>query len=265
MNRLLRLAIVAVLGLPFTALAQPWATAKLEQSPRHGEWISIPSGGRALQCYLVYPEVKHKAGTVLVIHEIFGLTDWVRGVADDLAARGFIAVAPDLLSGHGPNGGRTKDFPSVDVTREAISRLEPKAVTADLAAAAAHVRSLPAANGKLAVVGFCWGGKEAFRFAIDGKDVSAALVFYGAGPDDVTAVKAPVHGFYAENDARIGATLGDTAAKMKAAGKHFEPVTYKGAGHGFMRAGEDPTGSPENKQARTDAWRRLEKVLSVLK
>lgn len=265
MNNLLWLVFVAVLGSPFGALAQPWATAKLEQSPRHGEWISIPAGGRALQCYVVYPEVEHKAGTVLVIHEIFGLTDWVRGVADDLAARGFIAVAPDLLSGHGPNGGRTKDFPSVEATREAISKLQPKAVTVDLAAAADHVRKLPAANGKLAVAGFCWGGKEAFRFAIDGKDVAAAWVFYGAGPDDVTAVKAPVHGFYAENDARIGATVPDTTAKMKAAGKPFEPVTYKGAGHGFMRAGEDPAGSPENKQARTDAWLRLEKLLSVLK
>ena len=268
MKTLLWLAILGSLVAPLRAQpvsADAWATAKLEKSPRHGEWVSVPQGGRSIQTYVVYPEVKDKAGAVLVIHEIFGLTDWARGVADDLAARGYIAIAPDLLSGFGPGGGRTKDFPSVEATREAVSKLDPKTVTADLMAVADYVKKLPAANGKLAVAGFCWGGTQAFKFAIDRKDLAAALVFYGTGPADVTGVSAPVFGFYAENDARIGATLAATTAQMKAANKPYEPVTYKGAGHGFMRAGEDPAGTPENKAARQDAWTRLDKLLPVLK
>jgi carboxymethylenebutenolidase len=254
--------VIALSVAASAALAQDWARAKLEKSPRHGEWVTIPHGGRTVHAYLVFPEVKNKAQAVIVIHEIFGLTDWARGVADDLAARGYVAIAPDLLSGFGPKGGRSSDFPTVEATREAVSKLDPAVVTADLNAVADHVKKLPAADGTFSVAGFCWGGTQSFRFAGERKDLRAAYVFYGSGPQDVSGISAPVYGFYAENDARIGATLPATTAAMKAAGKRFEPETYARSGHGFMRAGEDPAGTPDNKKAREDAWVRFEKLLA---
>jgi carboxymethylenebutenolidase len=197
-----------------------------------------------------------------VIHEIFGLSDWAQELADEVAAAGYVAVAPDLLSGMAPNGGRTKDFPTG--VSEAISKLNPDQVTADLNAAADYGLKLPAANGKLYVVGFCWGGAQSFRFATTRGDLSAAFIFYGAPPskEAMSQIKAPVYGFYAGNDARIGATIADTISAMKAAGKTYEPVTYDGAGHGFMRAGEAPDASDANKKARDDAWKRWKSLLA---
>jgi carboxymethylenebutenolidase len=170
-------------------------------------------------------------------------------------------VAPDLLSGMAPNGGRTKDFPT-GVT-EAVSKLNPDQVTADLNAAADYGLKLPAANGKLYVAGFCWGGGQTFRFATNRPDLSAAFVFYGPPPnkDDMSRIKAPVYGFYAGNDARIDATIPDTMAAMKAAGKSYDPVTYEGAGHGFMRAGEAPDATPANVTAREQSWTRWKSLL----
>src|SRR5476649_2373225 len=140
----------------------------------------------------------------------------------------------------GPNGGRTNTFPAGGVM-EAISKLNPDQVTADLNAAADYALKLPAANGKLYVAGFCWGGGQSFRFATNRPDLKAAFVFYGPPPEEFTTIKAPVYGFYAGNDNRIDATLPNTQAAMKKAGKRYDPVTYEGAGHGFMRAGEDPS------------------------
>jgi carboxymethylenebutenolidase len=137
---------------------------------------------------------------------------------------------------------------------------------ADLNAAADYGKKLPAGNGKIAVVGFCWGGAKSFAFATDRKDLSAAFVFYGTGPTDVSSITAPVYGFYGSNDARVGATIPQTTAAMKAAGKTYEPVTYDGAGHGFMRAGEDPSNTvPANKTARDEGFARLVKLLKELK
>jgi carboxymethylenebutenolidase len=257
-------AIIGLLlfALAATAAAQDWAKQSLAKSPRHQEWVQIKHGDRTVQAFVVYPEVSKKAPAVIVIHEIFGMSDWVQSVADQLAAAGYIAIAPDLLSGMAPNGGRTSDFADVDGVRQAISKLPPDQITADLNAVADYVKKLPASNGKLAVAGFCWGGGQSFRFATNRLDLSAAFVFYGTGPDEVSSIKAPVYGFYAGNDARVGATVPKTSEQMKQAGKKYEPVTYDGAGHGFMRAGEDPAGTPENKKARDDAWKRW---LSLLK
>ena len=264
-----RMKIACALLISFclvrSAGAQDWAKAKLEKSPRHGEWVDVKHGDRTVHTFVVYPEVKDKAPVVLVIHEIFGLTDWARGVADDLAARGYIAVAPDLLSGFGPGGGGTSAFAGVDAARGAVGKLDANGVTADLDAVADYAKKLPAASGVLAVAGFCWGGSQSFRFATSRKDLAAAFVFYGTGPDQVASITAPVYGFYAENDARVGATVPGSAAAMKTAGKTFDPVTYKGAGHGFMRAGEDPAGTKENKQAHDDAWKRWEDILKKMK
>ena len=242
--------------------SQPWARERIEKSPRHSEWITVKHDGRNVETFVVYPESKDKRPVVLIIHEIFGLSDWAQELADEVAAAGYIAVAPDLLSGMAPNGGRTKDFPT-GVT-EAISKLNPDQVTADLNAAADYALKLPASNGKIYVAGFCWGGGQTFRFATNRADLSAAFVFYGPAPatDAMSRIKAPVYGFYAGNDARIDATIPDTIAAMKAAGKTYDPVNYDGAGHGFMRVGEAPDASDANKKAREDSWKRWKTLLA---
>jgi carboxymethylenebutenolidase len=242
--------------------SQPWARERIDKSPRHHEWVTVKHGDRSVETLVVYPETKDKRPVVLVIHEIFGLSDWAQELADEVAAAGYIAVAPDLLSGMAPNGGRTKDFPQ-GVT-EAISKLNPDQVTADLNSAADYGLKLPASDGKLYVVGFCWGGGQTFRFATNRGDLSGAFVFYGPPPatDAMPRIKAPVYGFYAGNDARIDATIPDTIVAMKAAGKAYEPVTYDGAGHGFMRAGEAPDATEANKKARDDAWKRWKALLA---
>jgi carboxymethylenebutenolidase len=251
MKRSLAISIALLLCLS-TGFAQDWAKQKLDKSPRHGEWVQIKHDNRTVHAFVVYPETKAKAPVVIVIHEIFGLTDWVRSVADQLAANGYIAIAPDLLSGMGPKGGGTSEFSGTQDAVKAISGLNPDQVTADLNATADYAKKIPAANGKIAVSGFCWGGGQSFRFATNRKDLSAAFVFYGPGPADVSAITAPVYGFYAGEDARIGATIPDTQAAMKAAGKKYDPVTYAGAGHGFMRAGEDPANDAASKNTADD-------------
>jgi carboxymethylenebutenolidase len=208
--------------------------------------------------------VKHKATAVIVIHENTGLTDWARTVADQLAAAGYIAIAPDLLSGMAPEGGKTSDFPDADAARQAIRKLDPGTVTADLNAVQDYVRKVPAANGKVAIAGFCWGGSQAFQYAANRQDLAAAFVFYGSGPESVASIKAPVYGFYGGNDARINATLTATTEAMKAAGKKYEPVVYEGAGHGFMRSGQEPQATEPNKKARQDAWDRWLKLLKAI-
>jgi carboxymethylenebutenolidase len=246
--------------------AQDWAKTRLEASPRHHEYVSLKAGGRTVEAFVDYPEVNTKAPVVILIHEIFGLSDWAKEMADELAGQGFIVIAPDLLSGMGPNGGGSSEFPSQDAITKAVSGLDPAGVMAALDAAADYGKTVPAANGKLAVVGFCWGGGKSFAFAAHRHDLSAAFVFYGPGPADVSTVTAPVYGFYAGNDMRIGATVPATTDAMKAAGKKYEPVTYDGAGHGFMRAGEDPNNTvPGNKTAREQGFARLVKLLHELK
>jgi carboxymethylenebutenolidase len=250
------LACMAFLFCLAPAFAQDWAQQILTKSPRHREFVKVQSGSRTVTAVIVYPEVKDKAPAVVVIHEIFGLSDWVQTVADHLAANGYIAIVPDLLSGMGPGGGGTSSFAAADVNR-AIGSLPPDQVTADLNAVADYVKKLPAANGKLAVAGFCWGGGQSFRFATNRPDLSAAFVFYGTPPPDVTKINAPVYGFYAGNDARVDASIPAATDAMKAAGKKYDPVTYDGAGHGFMRAGMDPANTvAANTTAHDQAWQR---------
>jgi carboxymethylenebutenolidase len=260
--------LAAALLLTLTAAplqAQDWAKSRLDASPRHHEYVALKHGDRTVQAFVVYPEVKTKAPVIVLIHEIFGLSDWAKEMADELAGQGFIVVAPDLLTGFGPNNGGSDSFPSMDATTKAVSGLDPAVVTADLDAAADYGKKIPAGNGKIATVGFCWGGGKSFAFATHRKDLSAAFVFYGSGPTDVTTISAPVYGFYAGNDARIGAPLPATTEAMKAAGNKFDPVTYDGAGHGFMRAGEAPDASPANKAAREQGFTRLVSLIKEMK
>ena len=258
------------------ALAQDWAKQRLNNSPRHGEWVDLKSGERTIKAFVVYPERKEKTPVVLVVHEIFGLSDWIRGVCDQLAERGVIAIAPDLLSG--------RTYSDADGARKAISGLKPEQIKADLDAAADYALKIPAGNGTLAVCGFCWGGGVTFAYATENPKLKAAYSFYGmagltlAGlmgqysgiqpaPDEaskIANISCPVYGFYGENDERVNATIPKAEELMKVAGKKYEPVIYKGAGHGFMREGEMPNASEANKKARDDAWARWKTLLKQL-
>ena len=249
--------------------AQEWAKARLEKSPRHLEWVKVKNGAREVNCYIAYPEVKDKATAVVVIHEIFGLTDWARSVTDQLAEAGYIAIAPDLLSGAGPKGGGTEELGGRDAVGKAIRSLPPDQITGDLNAAAAYVTTLPSSNGKFVVAGFCWGGGQSFRYAANNKNkgLRAAFVFYGTPPgkEDMERIQCPVYGFYAGDDSRVTSTVAETTKLMKELGKKYESVTYDGAGHGFMRAGEDPNDTrPANKKARDEAWKRWKEILGKL-
>jgi carboxymethylenebutenolidase len=257
--------VLAALLVGAVAPAQDWAKQRLEDSPRHKEWVAIPSGERTVHSYVVYPEIREKAPVVLVIHEIMGMTDWIQVVADRLAEAGYIAIAPDLLSGMGPNGGRTNAFADTSAIGEAIRALPRAQKLSDLDAVADYGIKLPAANGKIAVAGFCWGGTEAWVYANHRKDLSASFVFYGTGPQqasEVANITHPVYGFYGENDARVNTTIERSVELMKEAGKTFDYVIYEGAGHGFLRAGEAPNASSANAEGFRRGWERW---LGILK
>ncbi len=233
------------------------AKASLEKSPRHGEFVDVPmpSGG-PVKTWIVYPERKDRAGVVLIIHEIFGLSDWIRGVADQLAREGFIAVAPDLISGHGPGGGGTDSAGSRDEVVKLIRGVTPEEVVVRLDAVRNWAVKLPAANGKSATIGFCWGGTQSFAYAAAQPALDAAVVYYGTSPDAAALAKihAPVLGLYGGDDARVDATIPPAQAEMKKLGKTYEPHIYEGAGHGFLRAQTERNGA--NLKATREAWPR---------
>ena len=289
-----------------TETIQDWAKQQLAKSPRHREWVKIKNGNREVNSFIVYPEVNKKATAVIVIHEIFGMSDWVQQLTDELAEAGYIAIAPDLLSGMGPNGGGTAEIAATgnNAVGQAIRALPPDQIAGDLNAVADYVSKLPAANGKVAVGGFCWGGSTTFFFATRRPSLKAAFVFYGSAPGsnaqgqpytvDKTALEkigAPVYGFYAENDMRVDAMVPPTTDAMKELKKPYDPVTYAGAGHGFMRLGEPNNPQPAapaakgdeaadkkaaddyqkaltadkaNRKARDDAWARLKGILAKI-
>jgi carboxymethylenebutenolidase len=271
MGRWTLAALLTSLGLTLQAAAQDNATSgrkpakipadagfvveALKTSSRHGEFVDIDlPGGSKLKAWVVYPERPTKAGVVIVIHEIFGLTDWIRGVADQLAADGFIAIAPDLLSGKGPGGGGTESFEG-DKVREAIRGLSSEQVNAQLDAARAYGVSLPAANGRSATVGFCWGGSASFAYAAHQPALNAAVVFYGTGPKEperYATIGAPVLGLYGADDARVNATIEASEQAMARAGKSFVKHVYDGAGHGFLRQQDGRDG--KNLAAARAAW-----------
>src|SRR5713226_6045768 len=291
---------------PESEIVQDWAKQQLAKSPRHREWVKVKNGNREVNTFVVYPEVNKKATAVVVIHEIFGMSDWVQQLTDELAEAGYIGIAPDLLSGMGPNVGGTAEIAATgnNAVGQAIRALPPDQVAADLNAVADYVSKLPAANGKVAVGGFCWGGSTTFFFATRRPTLKAAFVFYGSAPSNnaqgqpyaidkvaLEKIGAPVYGFYAENDMRIDATIPPTTDAMKDLRKMYDPVTYAGAGHGFMRAGEPNNPAPvapaskgdeaadkkaaddyqkalagykANRKARDDAWTRWKEILKKL-
>lgn len=233
------------------------AKARLDNSPRHGEMIDIPLDDQSITSWIVYPEREDKAPVVIVIHEIYGLTDWIRSVADQLAAEGFIAIAPDLLSGMGPNNGGTGAFEGRDAVVQAIRNLDNETVVKRLNAVKDYALKLPAAGETFATIGYCWGGSTSFYYATQQADLDAAVVYYGTAPEDkalLGRIEAPVLGLYGADDARVTSTVSATAEAMKAAEKTYESETYESAGHGFLRAQEQRDGA--NAQAARQAWPR---------
>ena len=259
---------IIVTGILFAANAVADNTkTELEKSPRHGEWVKVTTAdGRTVNSFVVYPEVKEPATTIIVIHEIFGLTDWIRLVADRLAAEGFVAICPDLLSGMGPDGGGTESFESGDDVRRTIRELSPSQVTSDLDAIQKYARELPSTNEKVAVSGFCWGGGQTFSYAVNSDTIAAGFVFYGRAPstEDVPKISAPVYGFYGESDNRINATIDETKAAADAANVTYEPVIYENVGHAFLRRGMGEEANEAQKAATKAAWERWVSILRGL-
>ncbi|TSD00622.1 MAG: carboxymethylenebutenolidase [Candidatus Peregrinibacteria bacterium Greene1014_49] len=240
---------------------------RLNASPRHQEWVEVKNGDKTIYTWVVYPQTSEKRPVVIVIHENKGLNDWARSMADQVAEAGYIAVAPDLLSEFSAEVARTSDFPTPDDATKAIGQLTPDGVMSDLQAVSDWAKTIEASNGKLVSAGFCWGGAQSFAFAAKSDDLTAAMVFYGTGPTDASAyekISSPVYGFYGGADARVNATIDQSAQNMTAANKTYDYKIYDGAGHAFMRSGEDPNGDPANVAARNAAWERMKQILSTL-
>ena len=262
---------MAIALMAGAVMGQDWAKARLEKSPRHLEWVKVKNGDRVVNCFIAYPQGKDPATAVLVIHERLGLTDWVREVADQLAEAGYLAIAPDLLSGTVPSAGSTLEPGGSDAVRKAIDSLPSDQVTADLKAARDYVAKLPGCNGKVAVAGFGWGGSQSFRYATNDKGLKAAFVFYGAAPtnvDELARLNCPVYGFYGSKDTPLTATIEKTAVLMVQASQLFYPLVVGGpgggAGHGFMRTGEAPDASEADKKLRDLTWTRWKAELKKL-
>ncbi len=240
---------------------------RLNDSPRHQEWADVRVGDKAIRTWVVYPQVRENRPVVLLIHENRGLTDWVRSLADQVAEAGYIAVAPDLLSDFSNQYARTSDFPDEDAAIDAIGQLESDRVLADLEAVTAWARTIPAAGEELAVAGFCWGGAQAFSLAAETDAVDATLVFYGTSPEDPAVyerIDAPVYGFYGGDDQRVNATIDRAQTAMADTGTPYQVMIYDGAGHAFMRLGEQEDASPANAAARDQAWDRMLQILQGL-
>jgi carboxymethylenebutenolidase len=217
----------------------------------HGEWVKIARGTDSIRAYVAYPERKSKAPAVIVIHEIFGLTDWEPTVVDRLAKEGYVAIVPDLLFS---KYGRSPASP--DSGRKLIAELEPERITADLDATYAWVNALPAVlKDRIGSIGFCWGGGQSFRYATNNPNLRAAVVCYGPAPDSAAfrRIRAPVLGIYGEEDARINATLPDVVARMRSAGKTFTHEVFPGTGHGFLKPGRQGSDGPQVERA----WTRI--------
>lgn len=234
------------------------ATAQLTASPRHGEWVDIKSsnGGAPIKSFVVYPERKDKAPVVIVIHEIFGLSDWIRGVADQLAKDGFIAIAPDFLSGMGANKGGSQELGSQGST-QAIRNVTDEDKVRILNDVREYALKIPAANGKTATVGFCWGGAASSRFALRQPGLNAAVAYYGGMPADAAAfatAKTPILGLYAANDTRVNATLDLAKAELAKRNVPYEQHFFEGAGHGFLRQQAGNQNAPNNMKATEQAW-----------
>jgi carboxymethylenebutenolidase len=249
---------VAAAGLGAASLgAQDWARQAVDKSPRRHEWASVKYGARSVESFVAYPQSREKAPAVVIVHDVIAMAPWVENVADRFAEAGYLAIAPDMLSGR--SAEERQAIQSEGKTVGPARRLPLDQVARDLNALADYALKLPACNGKVCVVGFSWGGDQAFRFATTRKDLAAAFVFYGVcpEPENIPNIQAAVYGFYAGNDTRVGATIPATREQMKAAGKFYETAIYDGASHGFMQSGARPNAPEADKKAWDAAWIKL--------
>ena len=229
------------------------ATSRLTASPRHGEWVMIRTGPNdSLRSWVVYPERSTKAPVIIVVQEIFGLTPWIRSVADQLAADGFIAIAPDFLTMKNIPSGPDSVVSAASVA--ATRSLNAADVQRQIDAVARYGMSLPAAQQKYGIVGFCWGGAVSFAHAVHSPAVGAAVVYYGSSPPTASlhSVRAPVLGLYGGEDARVNATIPAADSALRALGRTYVPTIYPGAGHGFLRQQAGQAGA--NLTASQQAW-----------
>jgi len=236
------------------------AIERLENSPRHGEFVEIEAPketGGPVRTWVVYPERAEKAGVVIVIHEIFGMTDWDRAVGDAIAEAGFIAVVPDLLSGQGAGGGNSDSFADRGARIQAVRQLESDHVMTRLNAVRDHALAFPSANGRSGCIGFCWGGGTSFDYATAQPKLDAAVVYYGRPPEEskLSAIEAPVLGLYGERDARITSTVAATKEAMKERDKSYQTEIFVGAGHAFVRQQSGFDGA--NGQAAISGWKMM--------
>jgi len=248
----------------FQAVLAQNSLERLETSPRHHEWVKINTNTIEVNNFLVYPEVSEKVPVVILIHENRGLNNWARSMTDQIAEMGYIAIAPDFLSGTAPNGGGTNDYENSDDARKGIYNLKNDFIKEVLNHTVAYSKSIPSSNGKVVVIGFCWGGSQSFEFATHSNEIEAAIVCYGTGPSDINSysnIMVPVYGFYGENDNRVNSTIETSASAMEASDKIFEPIIYKGAGHGFFRSGESQNSTEGNRIAREEGLKRLKEIL----
>jgi len=238
----------------------------LSESPRHHEWIDLKrEDGTICKAFVVYPESSQPTKAVIVIHENRGLNDWARSFADELAANGYLVIAPDLISNTVDGIEKTTDFENTDKAREAIYALVQTNVTHDLDAAYNYIKSDKASTGEVSVVGFCWGGSQSFRYATNNSELKEALVFYGTAPKDAEVfsnIETPIYGFYGGNDNRVNATIKFTDSLMKTNNKVYKYEIYEGAGHAFMRRGSLENTNEANKSAHDKSWKRM---LTLLK
>ena len=228
------------------------AADRLAKSPRHGEWVVIKVGATdSAMAWVVYPERRDKAPVVIALHENTGINTWTRSVADQLAADGFIGIAPDLTTMF--RTGDLKADPTQDAGRAAIGQVTPEIGNRILDAVAKYAMSLPAAQPKYGIIGFCWGGGRSFLHATSAPSLGASVVYYGTPPtaEQMAAIRAPVLGLYGGNDARVTSTVPGTDSAMKRLGKSYEYHVFDGAGHGFLRGQENP---PANLAAAQQAW-----------
>jgi carboxymethylenebutenolidase len=228
------------------------APARLAESPRHGEWVMVRvAPNDSVRAWLVYPERKTKAPVVVVIHEIMGVSNWIRSVTDQLAAEGYIAIAPDLVTKFDiPNTPAGE--PNADTVRAKIRLITPEEYQPEIRAVAQYAMNLPAAEKKYGLVGFCWGGGAVFQHAVNYPDVSAVVSYYGTTPATFTGIRAPVLGLYGENDERVNSTIARADSASKVLGFVYEPHRFTGAGHGFLRAQDGQNGA--NLTASQQAW-----------
>jgi len=230
--------------------------------------INLNYNNREVYCYLTFRgDLDQETPGVIVVHEEWGLTDWIRSFSDEIAALGFIVIAPDFLSGQEPGKTITKDFMNEDIARRLLLKTNPNQIISDLDAAFSYLREHSYCNGKVVVIGFSWGGSQTFQYMSYNPDLAAGFIFYGKSPtrkNDLKRIHVPVYGFYGEYDSRINSTLWRVDRKMRQLGKIFEPEIFESGGHGFMRSGERPGANEGNIKARSAAWKRLKELLSTI-